>query len=68
MNRRRFIQTTSLAGAVAISGTTVSCSTKSNIYQNGISPWPICLNTSTIRKESLEEQFLQLTDNNQSTK
>ncbi len=57
MNRRKFIQTTSIAGAAVASGLTVSCAEPKNGYQNGESPWPICLNASTIRPASLEEKI-----------
>ena len=57
MNRRKFIQTTSIAGAAVASGFSVSCTEQKNGYQNGKSPWPICLNTSTIRPASLEEKI-----------
>lgn len=57
MNRRKFIQTTSIAGAAVASGFSVSCTEQKNGYQNGKSPWPICLNTSTIRPTSLEEKI-----------
>ena len=57
MNRRKFIQTTSLAGAAVASGLSVSCSEQKNGFQNGKSPWPICLNASTIRPASLDEKI-----------
>ena len=57
MNRRKFIQTTSLAGAVVATGLTVSCNKEKQGYQNGKSPWPICLNASTIRPSTLIEKI-----------
>ncbi len=60
MNRRKFI-----AGATAASFATVSFanstikehSKKEKRYQNGQSPWPICLDTATIRTaKSLKEK------------
>lgn len=57
MNRRKFIQTTSIAGAAVASGLSVGCAEQKNGFQNGKSPWPICLNASTIRPASLEEKI-----------
>lgn len=57
MNRRKFIQTTSLTGAAIASGLSFSCSEKKSGYQNGKSPWPICLNASTIRPSTLIEKI-----------
>lgn len=57
MNRRKFIQTTAIAGTALTAGVPVSCTNKNKGYQNGKSPWPICLNTSTIRPASLEEKI-----------
>jgi len=57
MNRRKFIQTTSIAGAAVASGLSVSCTEQKKGYQNGKSPWPICLNASTIRPASFEEKI-----------
>lgn len=51
MNRRKFITTSVLASAAvtATHHTTLSASTPSWSYQNGRSPWPICLDFATIR-------------------
>ena len=57
MDRRKFIQTTSLAGAAVASGISVSCAEQKNGFQNGKSPWPICLNASTVRPASLDEKI-----------
>lgn len=57
MNRRKFIQTTSIAGAAVASGLSASCTEQKKGYQNGKSPWPICLNASTIRPASFEEKI-----------
>ncbi|MEN8191281.1 MAG: sugar phosphate isomerase/epimerase [Bacteroidota bacterium] len=57
MNRRKFIHTTSIAGAAVASGLSVSCSEEKKGYQNGKSQWPICLNASTIRPTPLEEKI-----------
>ncbi len=57
MNRRKFIQTTAIAGTALTAGVPISCTNKNKGYQNGKSPWPICLNTSTIRPASLEEKI-----------
>lgn len=57
MNRRKFIQTTSLSGAALASGLSVSFGELKSEYQKGKSPWPLCLNVSTIRPSSLEEKI-----------
>ena len=57
MDRRKFIQTPSIAGAAVASGMSVGCAEQKNGYQNGKSPWPICLNVSTIRPSSLVEKI-----------
>lgn len=53
MKRRKFLSnTTRLSlGAVLVGGTqlAVASSKKEKRYQNGRSPWPICLDTATIR-------------------
>lgn len=57
MNRRKFIQATTLSGAALASGFSISCAEIKDGYQNGKSPWPICLNVSTIRPAPLEEKI-----------
>lgn len=57
MDRRKFIQTTAIAGTALTAGIPVSCANEDKGYQQGKSPWPICLNTSTIRPASLEEKI-----------
>jgi len=57
MNRRKFIQSTAIAGTALSTGISISCTNKNKGYQNGKSSWPICLNASTIRPASLEEKI-----------
>ena len=58
MNRRNFIQFAAIAAAAAASGISPGCDKRSGInYQNGASPWPICLNTSTIRPTAIEDKI-----------
>ena len=57
MNRRKFIQTASITGASIATGLSFSCSEKQSGFQNGKSPWPICLNASTIRPASFIEKI-----------
>ncbi len=63
MNRRDFIKSSVIGIGF---GTTLASSKAQNIggekesqlrYQNGVSPWPIVLNTSTIRPATLEEKI-----------
>lgn len=62
MQRRKFITLAASAGAVAgslpaLAGNTTDTSvTKEKRYQKGASPWPICLDTATIRPASLKEK------------
>jgi len=57
INRRNFLT----AGATVAAGlTTTGCTSTRTIkkkYQNNISPWPICLDTATIRPASLEDKI-----------
>ena len=61
MDRRTFIEKGALAGLAAgaltdraMAGEETASQEKR--YQNGASPWPICLDTATIRPASLEEK------------
>lgn len=67
MNRRSFLQQT-VAGGLTIAGLSAGVSTaqaesetKQNTgvkrYQQGLSPWPICLNASTIRPTPLTDKI-----------
>ncbi|MCX8065725.1 MAG: sugar phosphate isomerase/epimerase [Candidatus Hydrogenedentes bacterium] len=60
MNRRKFIRN-SLVGLGLVTAVTDSRSEHKSLenrsrYQNGVSPWPLVLNTSTIRPASLEDK------------
>lgn len=56
LNRRRFLQAASSAGLLtAVTGTTAAA-TPEKKYQQGVSPFPICFNTSTIRPASLRDK------------
>ncbi|MEO0476736.1 MAG: sugar phosphate isomerase/epimerase [Planctomycetota bacterium] len=46
----------SLAGAGCASSTRIENDTPTNRYQNGRSPWPICLDFATIRPSSTEDK------------
>jgi 2-keto-myo-inositol isomerase len=56
MERRKFLKFG--AGASILSGalSEVSLTTKEKRYQKGASPWPICLDTATIRPSSLKDK------------
>ncbi|MES2826523.1 MAG: sugar phosphate isomerase/epimerase [Bacteroidota bacterium] len=62
MNRRKFVSLSTLAGVVATVPTTytrageVATFEKEKRYQKGLSPWPICLDTATIRPASLKDK------------
>lgn len=58
MNRRDFLQSVGLAtAATAISATPSSAQSAERPYQNGKSPFPLCMNTSTIRPTPIEEKI-----------
>ncbi len=52
MDRRRFLQL-GAGGTVALAANNPASAKK---YQEGVSPWPICLNTSTIRPTPFEDK------------
>lgn len=58
MNRRNFISRTTLAGGgIVASNNLLEIRKKEKRYQKGRSPWPICLDTATIRTaKTLEEK------------
>lgn len=55
MDRRQFMQIGTGAGLAVAAG--LACSGKKEVWQNGISQWPLCLNTSTIRPAGLKEKI-----------
>lgn len=62
MERRKFITLGAVAGIagiasadIALAGTT-DVQKKEKRFQNGKSPWPVCLDTATIRPASLKEK------------
>lgn len=61
MNRRRFLQSTLAAGAaMGVSNVPSSVQAAAPVakkYQGGVSPWPICLNTSTIRPATMDQKI-----------
>lgn len=62
MERRKFISLGALAGLAAGSistqalGAAAPAILKEKRYQKGVSPWPICLDTATIRPASLRDK------------
>ena len=66
MERRKFISLGALAGLAAGTATTAlgaaapeslkDAIVKEKRYQKGVSPWPICLDTATIRPASLKDK------------
>ncbi len=61
LSRRGFMKTTTTAGAAlgaGLAATPLTASAKTNFkYQNGLSPWPLSMNTSTIRPASLRDKI-----------
>ncbi len=58
LSRRGFLQSTATAGA-ALGATTavVAAAAEPKRYQGGVSPWPLSMNTSTIRPASLQDKI-----------
>lgn len=56
MDRRGFLAATAASGAVLAASEKASAEEK-RPYQDGISPWPLSLNTSTIRPASLKDKI-----------
>lgn len=61
MNRKQFLSLTTMAGLgaaapVATLAAEQSTTQKAKRYQKGVSPWPICLDTATIRPASLDDK------------
>ena len=62
MDRRGFLKTSAGAGLVGLAGPgcvapRAAAAAKAARYQEGISPWPLAMNTSTIRPAPLEEKI-----------
>ncbi|WP_276347891.1 sugar phosphate isomerase/epimerase [Daejeonella sp. JGW-45] len=63
MDRRKFVSFTTAAGAAAsilpldlLAGDDSPGTQREKRYQKGISPWPICLDTATVRPASLKDK------------
>ncbi len=57
INRRTFLASSAGASAVlGVSGAAVAAKPMKKKFQGGASPWPICLDTATIRPASLEDK------------
>lgn len=56
MKRRDFVGLSALAGLGIMTPALAKQEYVEKRYQGGVSPWPICLDTSTIRPASLEEK------------
>ena len=54
MRRRNFLKLSALTGTLLVSNSKLNFSKQNNKIKN---PWPICLNTSTIRPASLETKI-----------
>ncbi|HOZ49655.1 MAG TPA: sugar phosphate isomerase/epimerase [Candidatus Hydrogenedentes bacterium] len=54
ISRRRFLQA-GTGGSLALAASAVA-ETPVRKFQEGVSPWPLCLNTSTIRPATLEQK------------
>lgn len=59
VSRRGFLQSTATAGAALGATTTalVATAVEPKKFQGGVSPWPLSLNTSTIRPASLQDKI-----------
>jgi 2-keto-myo-inositol isomerase len=57
LDRRGFLASTGIGAAAALSLAAHSARAADRPYQDGISPWPLCLNTSTIRPTSLKDKI-----------
>ena len=62
MDRRKFVSLTAAASAVTVLPLNLSAANlasevqQEKRYQKGVSPWPICLDTATIRPASLKDK------------
>lgn len=57
MNRRSFLQVGAGAAGVALGAAARAAAVPEKEYQGGASPWPLCLNSSTIRPTPLVEKI-----------
>lgn len=59
MDRRTFLQLGGMAGVGLAAGSVPAAAqtAEKKMYQGGASQWPICLNTSTIRPQSLKDKI-----------
>lgn len=64
VSRRGFLQSATVTGAAAISAGTATISSPAKVaaakkfaFQGGVSPWPLSMNTSTIRPASLQDKI-----------
>lgn len=58
INRRGFLQGVAAAGlATGATATRANAAPLEKKYQQGVSPWPLSLNTSTIRPATLLEKI-----------
>ncbi|EDM26689.1 probable IolI protein [Lentisphaera araneosa HTCC2155] len=64
MQRREFIKSTIAAGAATVALSSCASNKTSskvkNSWQNGISPWPLCLDTATLSKKISLEKKIEL--------
>lgn len=57
VSRRGFLQQSATAGAALGAAAAVTATAAPANYQGGASPWPLAMNTSTIRPASLEDKI-----------
>lgn len=58
LDRRKFLAAGALGGAAAAAAATAGCAMAAprTKFQQGRSPWPLCLDTATIRPQTLEKK------------
>ena len=57
LDRRGFLRQTAGAGALLAAAPAVARAESAKRYQEGVSPWPLAINTSTIRPASLADKI-----------